>query len=142
MSWLNDALPHFNGVLNLVILCLVLAGWRAIRQGNRTRHPQLMGSAVAVGMLFVATYGLMTALRGHQRFPGDDWVRVVFLVVLWTHTPLAVAVVPMVTRTVWLALRQRWQDHRWWVRFTLPVWLYVSTTGLVVYLMNNWVRPF
>lgn len=136
-----SALPHINGVLNLLILGFVLAGWRAIRRGDRAQHPRFMKAAVITGMLFVATYGLMTVMRGHQRFPGDDGVRTFFLIVLWTHTPLAVAVVPMVGRTVWLAMKQRWQDHKRQVRWTLPVWLYVTVTGLVVYVMNNWVRP-
>ena len=138
---LIDVLPHLNGLLNLVIVGLLLSGWRAIRSGDRVRHPRLMGAAVLTGVVFVGTYGLQTALQGHQRFPGDDWVRTLFLLVLWTHTPLAVVVVPLIVRTVQHAVKGRFDAHRRLVRWTLPIWAYVAGTGFVVYAMNNWVRP-
>jgi uncharacterized membrane protein YozB (DUF420 family) len=104
---LSDALPHVNGRQNLGIGGLLPSGWRAIRGGKRERHTRLMVAAALTGVVFVGTCGLQTALQGHQRFPGDGWVRSPFPVVLWT----------------------------------LPVWAHVAASGLVVYVMNNGVRP-
>ena len=113
----------------------------AIRSGRRELHRRLMLSAVSLGALFAVLYVIQTSLAGHRRFPGDDWVRTFFLAVLFTHTALAVAVVPLIARTLQLAFRGRFAEHRRIVRVTYPVWLYVALTGLFIYWMNNVVRP-
>jgi len=139
---LIDVLPHINAVLNLSIFCVLLAAWRAIKRGDRELHPKLMKTAVGIGVAFIIGYGTQTGMLGHQRFPGDDWVRTVFVWILGTHTPLAVALVPMVVRTIFLATRERHAEHRRLAPWTLGVWLYVAATGVVIYWMNNWLRPF
>ena len=138
---MSDVLPHMSAVLNAVVLVLITLGWRAIKRGDRVQHPKLMISAGLVGVVFVAVYGLQTLLAGHQRFPGDDWVRTLFVVVLATHTFLAVSVVPLIGGAYYLAWRQRFDAHRKLVRVVWPIWMYVATTGLFIYGMNNWVRP-
>jgi len=134
-------LPHVNGALNAGITALLIAALVAIRRGRRETHRRLMLSAVSLGTLFIGLYVIQTSLSGHRRFPGDDWVRTFFLWVLSTHTVLAVAVVPLVARTLYLALGERFAEHRRIVRVTYPVWLYVALTGLFIYWMNNFVRP-
>ncbi len=138
---LQDLLPHVNGALNAAITVLLIAALVAIRRGRRETHRRLMLSAVSLGTLFIVLYVVQTSLSGHRRFPGDDWVRTLFLCILATHTVLAVAVVPLVARTLQLALRERFAEHRRIVRVTYPVWLYVALTGLFIYWMNNFVRP-
>lgn len=138
---MREILPHANGALNAAIAALLIAAFAAIRQGRRALHRRLMLSAVSLGVVFIALYVVQTALLGHQRFPGDDWVRTLFLVVLSTHTVLAVAVVPLVARALQLGIRGRLAEHRRIVRITYPVWLYVALTGLFIYWMNNFVRP-
>lgn len=137
----QELLPHANGALNAAITALLIAALIAIRRGRRETHRRLMLSAVSLGTLFIVLYVIQTSLSGHRRFPGDDWLRTLFLWVLATHTVLAVAVVPLVARTVYLALRERFAEHRRIVRVTYPVWLYVALTGLFIYWMNNFVRP-
>jgi putative membrane protein len=137
----GSLLPHLNGALNGLIAALLIAGFVAIRRGDRRLHPRLMVSAVCVGALFLVLYVAQVALIGHQRFPGDDLVRDVFLVVLTTHTALALVVIPLVLRAVYLGTRRRFPEHRRLVRVTYPVWLYVSLTGVVIYWMNNHLRP-
>ena len=137
-----DVLPHINAVLNLSIFIVLLAAWRAIRRGDRVLHPRLMKTAVGLGVVFLIGYGTQTGLLGHQRFPGDDWVRTLFVVILGTHTPLAVVLVPMVVRTIFLAMKVRHDEHRRIAPWTLAIWLYVASTGVVIYWMNNHLRPF
>jgi putative membrane protein len=128
-------LPHAIGALNGV------CGLVAIRRGNRRMHPRLMVGAFAVGAVFLVLYVLQVSLLGHRRFPGDDGVRTFFLAVLATHTVLAVAVVPLVLRALYLGLKARFAEHRRLVRITYPVWLYVSATGAIIYWMNYHLRP-
>jgi putative membrane protein len=136
-----DSLPHLGAALNAIGTALLLTGVAAIRRGDRWLHPRLMLAAVAAGALFLVVYVIQYAVRGERHFPGDDWVRTFFLVLLATHVVLAVAVVPLVLRTMQLAFGGRLAEHRRIVRVTLPVWLYVTLTGLVIYWMSNHLRP-
>lgn len=138
---MSALLPHLNAALNLAVVVLLAAGFVAIRQDRRTLHPKLMLSAIGVGVLFLVGYVAQVILVGHQRFPGDDWVRTAFLVVLGTHTLLAVVVVPMIVRTAYLGLHARLAAHRRLARVTFSIWMYVGLTGLFIYAMNNYVRP-
>ncbi|HEU4385484.1 MAG TPA: DUF420 domain-containing protein [Anaeromyxobacteraceae bacterium] len=138
---LVEALPTVNASLNALSAALLLAGWRAIRSGRRERHRRLMLSALACSALFLAGYLTRVALTGTHRFPGGGALRAAYLVVLGSHTALAVAVLPMVLRTLYLALRGRFEAHRRIARWTFPVWLYVSVTGVAVYLMLYHLAP-
>jgi uncharacterized membrane protein YozB (DUF420 family) len=134
-------LPHFNASLNLIIFFLVGAGYLAIRRGDRVLHPRLMKTAIGFGMVFVVGYIAQVLLVGHARFPGEDWVRSLFVVILLTHTALAVTLVPMLVRAVYLAMKGRLEEHRRFAPYAMGIWLYVSSTGVVIYWMNNWLRP-
>lgn len=137
-----EALPTVNASLNALSATLLLAGWRAIRGGRRERHHAIMLSALAASALFLAGYLTRVALTGTHRFPGGGALRTAYLLVLGSHTLLAVATLPLVLRTLYLALRGRYEAHRRIARWTFPVWLYVSVTGVAVYLMLYWIAPF
>ena len=138
---MTHVLPHLCGALNGIEVVLLLLAFAAIRSGRRDLHGRLMISAVGVGLIFLAVYALQSVLLEHRRFPGDDWVRTVFVSILGSHELLAVVTVPLVWRTVFLARRARFEEHRRLVRFTAPVWTYVAVTGVLIYWMNNFVRP-
>jgi putative membrane protein len=138
---LGELLPGVNAALNATSATLLILGWRAIRGGRRDRHRRLMLAACATSALFLVSYLVRVGLTGTHRFPGDGALRAVYLAVLATHTILAAAVVPLVLRTLWLPLRSRFPEHRRVARVTLPVWLYVSVTGVVVYVMLYHLAP-
>jgi putative membrane protein len=138
---LAEVLPPVNATLNGTSALLVLLGWRAIRAGERERHRTLMLAAFASSVLFLAGYLTRVALTGTHAFPGSGALRAVYLAVLASHTLLAAAAAPMVLRTLFLALRDRFPDHRRIARFTLPIWMYVSVTGVAVYVMLYHLAP-
>jgi putative membrane protein len=138
---LAEVLPPVNATLNGTSALLVLLGWRAIRAGERERHRALMLAAFASSVLFLAGYLTRMALTGTHAFPGGGALRAVYLAVLASHTLLAAAAGPMVLRTLFLAVRERFPDHRRIARFTLPIWMYVSVTGVAVYVMLYQLAP-
>ena len=121
---------------------MLLTAFAAIRRGEREKHRNLMLTNLGVSIVFLVCYVVQVSTVGHKSFPGDDWVRVVFLTILTTHTILAVCLVPLVLRTFFLAIRQRFTEHRRIARITFPIWLYVSVTGVVIYWMVNHLRPY
>lgn len=128
-------LPTVNACLNgAAALCLV-AGWWLIRNGRREAHRVVMLAAVVVSTLFLASYLYYHAQVGSVRFTGQGPIRTLYFSVLLTHTILAAAVPFLVAITLVRALRERFDAHRRIARWTLPIWLYVSVTGVVVYLM-------
>jgi putative membrane protein len=92
-------------------------------------------------VLFLVLYVAQVLLVGHKRFPGDDWLRTAFLVLLGTHTAAAVTLLPLVPVTVYRAFKQRFEAHRRIARVTMAVWTFVSSTGVLVYWLVNHVRP-
>lgn len=132
---LADALPTVNAALNATTLVLLTLGFAAIRRGDRGRHRALMLAACGTSALFLASYLTRVALTGTHRFPGEGALRAFYLVVLLTHTVLAALAAPLVLRTLFLAVRERFPAHRRIARATLPIWMYVSVTGVVVYVM-------
>ncbi len=100
-----------------------------------------MLAAVTTAALFLIGYLTHVYYAGHQRFAGTDSARTVFLLILVSHTLLAIIVVPLVLRTVYLALRKRFEEHRRWARITFPIWAYVGITGVMIYWMVNFFRP-
>ncbi len=128
-------LPLVNALLNTTTAVLLVTGYRFIRRGNVPAHRRCMGAAVAVSAVFLASYLTYHAEVGSIRFTETGWPRPLYFTVLLTHTVLAAAVVPLVLVTLVRALRARFDRHRRIARWTLPIWLYVSVTGVVVYLM-------
>jgi len=129
------ALPTVNALLNATSAGLLIAGYLAIRRGRRARHRALMLAAVASSTLFLVSYLTYHAHAGTTRFVGSPPVRAAYLTILGTHTVLAAAIVPLVILALTRALRGEFARHRRVARWALPVWLYVSVTGVVIYLM-------
>ena len=138
---LAEILPSLLATLNGVSVVLLITAFAAIRRDHRDRHRALMLANLGVSVLFVVVYVVQMSLVGITRFPGDDWARSLFLVILTSHTILAVTLVPLVLRTVYLAFKERFAEHRRIARVTFPIWLYISATGVVIYWMSHHLRP-
>lgn len=138
---LADVLPTVNAALNATSAVLLVLGFRAIRAGRPRRHRALMLAALGSSLLFLVGYGTRLALTGTHRFPGGGALRAAYLAILGSHTVLAAIAGPLVVTTLVLALRARFPSHRRVARATLPVWLYVSVTGVAVYVMLYHLAP-
>jgi putative membrane protein len=138
----GEVLPAVNASLNAASAVLLVLGFVAIRRGRVRRHRRLMLSALACSVAFLAGYLTRVALTGMHRFPGSGALRAAYLGVLASHTVFAAAAAPLVVATVVLALRARFRSHRRVARATLPIWLYVSVTGVAVYVLLYQVGPF
>ena len=134
MLTLQD-LPAVNATLNGSTALLLSTGYLLIRRGQRRAHRAVMLAAVAVSAAFLASYLWYHAHAGATRFPGRGWIRPVYFAILLSHTVLAAAIVPLVLVTLARGLRADFPRHARLARWTLPVWLYVSVTGVVIYVM-------
>jgi putative membrane protein len=134
-------LPTVNAVLNATSAVLLVLAYRAIRRLEIERHRALMLSAAATSTLFLVSYIAYHARVGSVRFTGQGPIRSIYFAILGSHTLLAIVVVPLVLRTLYLGLRRRDDKHRPIARFTLPIWLYVSVTGVIVYWMLYHLYP-
>ena len=128
-------LPALNACLNGASALLLAAGYVLIRSGRREAHRRAMLGALACSVVFLASYLTYHAQVGSVRFQGQGTVRVAYFTILISHTVLAAAIVPLVALTVVPALRGRFDRHRRLARVTLPLWGYVSVTGVVIYWM-------
>lgn len=127
--------PLINATLNGCSAALLVAGRILIGRGRIAAHRAVMLTALATSSLFLASYLYYHAHVGSVHFRGMGWSRPVYYGILGTHTILAIVIVPMVVITLSRALRQRFDRHRAIARWTFPLWLYVSVTGVIVYLM-------
>jgi putative membrane protein len=130
-----SVLPTVNAVLNGLATVCLLVGWVNIRQRRIAAHRAAMIAAVTCSALFLISYVVYHAQAGSKPFEGSGRIRLVYFVILVSHIILAAAIVPMVLVTLARALYARYERHRAIARWTLPVWLYVSVTGVVVYVM-------
>jgi len=128
-------LPALNACLNASSALLLATGYVLIRRGRRDAHKRVMLAALACSALFLTSYLVYHAQVGSVRFRGQGPIRTVYFTILLTHTVLAVAIVPLVVMTLVPALRARFDRHRRLARITLPLWGYVSVTGVVIYWM-------
>ena len=129
-------LPTLNACLNFTAGVLLFLGWRAIRNKKSAVHKKFMIAALACSFLFLVsylTYHLTTV--GITRYQGQGIMRFIYFTILLTHTPLAVLIVPFALAAVYFALREDFKRHVAITRWLLPVWLYVSLTGVFIYLM-------
>jgi putative membrane protein len=124
-----------NASLNGVSAILLAIGYVAIRSGKIAVHKAFMIAAFCVSSVFLVSYLVYHYRVGHVAFQGQGWVRPVYFVLLLTHTVLAVVIVPMILVTLRRAWLERFDRHRIIARWTLPLWFYVSVTGVIVYLM-------
>ena len=134
-------LPHVNAFLNGTCAVLLFAGYSFIRSGRVAAHRACQMSAVVVSLIFLASYLTYHYHHGATRFTGPGLVRYIYFAILISHTILAVVIVPLVGITLYRALRADFVRHRRIARITLPLWLYVSITGVIVYLMLYQIYP-
>jgi putative membrane protein len=128
-------LPLVNAVLNsLSAICLV-CGYFNIRKGNRLVHMRFMLSATVFSALFLVSYITYHYFHGDTRFPGHGWIRPVYFFILISHIGLSMVALPIILATLWYALRNQFRFHRKVARWTFPIWLYVSVTGVIVFLI-------
>jgi putative membrane protein len=129
-------LPTINAFLNSLSAVLLSAGWLSIRYKDKERHRKFMIAAFVSSALFLAFYVINRIIvGGFTRYQGEGIARVIYFVVLGTHTPLAMVILPFSALALWHALQGDFKKHVSITRWLLPVWLYVSVTGVVIYYM-------
>ena len=128
-------LPTLNAALNSLAALFLLAGYVCIRQKRVAAHRLCMLAALATSVLFLTSYVIYHANIGSRPFTGTGPIRTVYFAILITHVLLAIAIVPLVLITVSRALSRRFDQHRRIARITWPLWMYVSVTGVIVYVM-------
>jgi uncharacterized membrane protein YozB (DUF420 family) len=134
-------LPHVNACLNGASAVLLITGYTFIRSRNVAAHRTCQVAALVVSILFLVSYLTYHFHHGATRFQGTGVVRPIYFAILLTHTILAIVIVPLVVLTFYRALRNDFSRHRRIARITLPLWLYVSITGVIVYLMLYQIYP-
>ncbi len=134
-------LPHLNALLNSASAVFLLAGWTFIRRLRIRAHRNCQISAVCTSTLFLASYLTYHYYHGTTRFAGQGIARPIYFTILISHTILAIVIVPLVLITLYRAIRGDFERHRKIARWTLPIWLYVSVTGVIVYLMLYQIYP-
>jgi putative membrane protein len=136
-DWVG-ALPAANASFNsLSALCLIL-GYVNIRRGNRAVHKRFMLTATVFSALFLISYVTYHFFHGDTLFPGHGWIRPVYFFILISHVGLSMVALPLILGALWYGLRSEFSNHRRIARWTFPIWLYVSVTGVVVYFFLKW----
>lgn len=138
---LAEILPHSNAVLNATSTVALCAGFVCIKSKRINAHRACMITAVIASAVFLAGYLTRFALTGTHKFPDVGVIKTIYLVILFSHMVLAIAVVPIVFRLLFLARKARFAEHKKLARWGFPVWLYVSVTGVVVYAMLYHLAP-
>ncbi len=128
-------LPTVNATLNSVAFVFLVLGRWLIRQGRVQAHKRSMMTAFVVSVLFLVSYVTYRFCGEEKRFGGQGWIRPIYFFLLITHVVLAAMVPWMASWTLYLGLRGRFDRHRRWARWTFPIWVYVSITGVVVYVL-------
>ena len=128
-------LPAINAVLNSLSASCLILGYLAIRKGNRTCHIKTMLSALTFSLIFLISYITYHTFHGDTSFQGEGWIRPIYFFILISHILLSAVVLPLVLITVYFAATGNFNRHPKIARVTLPLWLYVSVTGVLVYLM-------
>ena len=128
-------LPALNATLNGTSAVLLMTGYVLIRRGNARLHQRCMLAALASSALFLSSYVIYHANTGSRPFQGEGLARTVYLIILATHVVLAAVILPFALTTATRGLRAQYDRHVRIARWTLPLWLYVSVTGVVIYLM-------
>ena len=131
-------MPGVNATLNATSAMLLVLGFAAIRSGRREVHQRFMVSAFAASAVFLVGYVLYHYAHGDTQYQGVGTIRIVYFTILITHVLLSIVMLPMILTTFYLATRGRFASHKKLARWTLPIWLYVSITGVVIYVM---LRP-
>ena len=129
----TSSLPTLNACLNFTSAVLLTAGFVAIKNGHRERHKKFMLAAVLVAGTFLVSYIIYHHFHGDTRFGGEGLIRPIYFFVLISHIALSMVALPLVLTTLFFAGTEQFQRHQKLARFTFPIWLYVSVTGVAVY---------
>jgi putative membrane protein len=132
MPW-EQLHPAINAALNLTCFVFLVLGRVAIARGDVALHRKRMLGAFTASSVFLVSYVIRFATTGAHRYPGDGWDRTLYLLTLFSHMTLAVVLVPLVIGALRRAFRGDFAAHKRLVRFTWPIWMYVSVTGVLVY---------
>ena len=128
-------LPSLNALLNFLSATCLSLGFISIKKGNRNLHKKMMFSALTFSALFLVSYLIYHTIQGDTPYKGEGWERYIYFFILVSHVLLSIIVLPLILTTVFFASRRNFSSHSKIARITLPVWLYVSITGVIVYLM-------
>jgi putative membrane protein len=128
-------LPALNAVLNATSAILLSAGYRFIRRRQITAHKRCMLAACATSALFLVSYLTYHYYVGSMPFRGQGWVRPLYFTILISHTALAATIVPLAIMTLFRAWKADFRRHARLARWTWPIWMYVSVTGVIIYVM-------
>lgn len=139
-NW-TKILPHIIGTVNTLTTFALLAGLYFIKQNNIKMHRKAMLTAFSLGGIFLVCYVLYHLTNSANKFSGEGFVRYIYLIILFSHILLSLIVLPFVLRALFYALTKQFEKHRKIVRFAYPIWLYVSVTGVIVYLMLYHLFP-
>lgn len=134
-------LPTVNALLNTLSGTLLTIGYVLIRRRKIEAHKNCMLAAFAVSALFLVCYLVYHYHAGSKTFPGQGWIRPVYYTILISHIILAFFIVPLALRTLYLAWKKRFPEHRRIAKITFPIWMYVSITGVIIYLMLYQLQP-
>ena len=126
-------LPDLNALLNTLALTFLSLGFVAIKKGKKEWHRRFMVSALAVSALFLTSYLTYHFHFGHKVFPPLGWIKKLYLAILIPHVILAIIMIPLILLTFYFAFSKQWVRHKKMARITLPIWMFVSCTGVIVY---------
>jgi len=129
------SLPPINAALNATAGIFLFLGWKAIKRGDQKRHQKLMVCALIASSLFLCSYLTYHYYTGSTRYQGEGILRTIYFMILLTHTPLAAIIVPFCLTAVYHAIKGNFTKHTRITKWLLPVWMYVSVTGVIIYLM-------
>lgn len=130
-----ETLPTLNAALNGVATVLLFLGWRAIKSGKKDVHKRYMLSAFCVSAAFLLSYVFYHYHAGSKPFEGEGPIRIFYYAILITHVPLAALMVPFILAALWFAVKGQFGRHTTITKRLWPVWMYVSVTGVAIYLM-------
>ena len=128
-------LPVVNATLNAIATCFIVSGIILIKKGNKRAHALCMITALIISAAFLTCYLIYHYSYPTTKFTHEGWPKIIYFIILFTHIPLAMLSLPMIILTVIPAIRRKFEKHKRFARWTYPVWLYVSVTGVLVYLM-------
>ena len=140
MSW-DQLHPALNACLNFTSFVLLILGRVAIARGDEATHKKRMLAAFTTSGIFLASYLIRFATTGAHKYPGTGWDKYLYLSILFSHMILAVVLVPLLLKALARALRSDFVAHKRIVKYTWPIWFYVSVTGVIVYLMLYHLAP-
>ena len=141
ISHWSKNLPSLNAFLNTMTSCLLIFGYIQIKKGHKETHKKVMMTAVFVSVLFLVSYVTYHFDQGDTKFMGTGLLRISYFFILITHIILSIVNLPLVLLTLWFALTEKHEKHKKFARITFPIWLYVSATGVLVYLFLKFLNP-